>query len=107
MAIESPLLIGSSSAITGVREVIRQVSDTDATVLIQGETGTGKELVARLIHDHGTRRAKPFVAVNCGGLVPGLTVSELFGHEVGAFTGAVRPANWPLRGSASRDSIPR
>jgi transcriptional regulator with GAF, ATPase, and Fis domain len=90
MATESPSLIGSSSAIAGVREAIRQVADTDATVLIHGETGTGKELVARLIHVHSARRAKSFIAVNCGGLVPGLTASEMFGHEVGAFTGAVR-----------------
>ena len=83
-------LLGSSPAIAAVRHAVEQVADTDATVLVSGETGTGKELVARMIHARGTRAARPFVAANCGALVPSLAFSELFGHEAGAFTGAVR-----------------
>jgi transcriptional regulator with GAF, ATPase, and Fis domain len=90
MTRDTPLLIGSSDAITAVRLAVGQVADTDATVLIHGETGTGKELVARLTHARSRRGSGPFVAVNCGGFVPGLAACELFGHELGAFTGAVR-----------------
>jgi formate hydrogenlyase transcriptional activator len=80
-------LIGS---LPSVRRAITQVADTSATVLLLGETGTGKELVARAIHTRSQRARSPFVAVNCGALVPSLVASELFGHEVGAFTGAVK-----------------
>src|SRR6187549_2171103 len=73
-----------------VREAIQQVARTDSTVLILGETGTGKELVARAIHQAGPRRERLLVAVNCAALAPGLVASELFGHEAGAFTGATR-----------------
>jgi len=83
-------MIGNAPPLEAVRQAIRQVAPTDASVLILGETGTGKELVAREIHDQSLRRAKRFVPVNCVALAPGLIASELFGHEAGAFTGAVK-----------------
>jgi len=82
-------LVGTSPATRRVRRLIEQVADTDATVLILGESGTGKEVVARNIHYHSSRRYKPFVPVNCGAIPPDLLESELFGHEKGAFTGAI------------------
>jgi formate hydrogenlyase transcriptional activator len=84
------LLTGDSRGMTAVRLAIGQVARTDSTVLILGETGTGKELVARAIHQVGARRDRLLVAVNCAALAPGLVASELFGHEPGAFTGATR-----------------
>ena len=82
-------LTGSSRAVEGVRELIARVAPTDATVLILGETGTGKELVARGIHNLSTRRDRVLVKVNCAALQETLLLSELFGYEKGAFTGAV------------------
>jgi formate hydrogenlyase transcriptional activator len=81
-------IIGASSAMQQVRLAVEQVAEADSTVLIVGETGTGKELIARAIHDHSRRREKLLVKVNCAALAPGLIASELFGHETGAFTGA-------------------
>lgn len=85
----SQRFIGSSAETQNVRNLITKVAKTSATVLIQGESGTGKEVAARLIHDLSFGKASPFVPVNCGAIPADLLESELFGHEKGAFTGAV------------------
>jgi DNA-binding NtrC family response regulator len=82
-------IVGVSQAIHHVLELVKAVAGTDATVLIEGESGTGKELAARAIHANSKRRYGPMVVVNCGALAEGLLESELFGHEKGAFTGAI------------------
>src|SRR5262249_28108154 len=82
-------IIGRSPALLAVLEKVSRVAPTDANVLIHGETGTGKELIARAIHSHGRRAARPLIKVNCAALPAGLVESELFGHEKGAFTGAI------------------
>jgi len=83
-------IVGHSAAMQRIFQQVRQVAPTRATVLLQGESGTGKELIARAIHQHSDRSHKAFVPVNCGALSPTLLESELFGHERGAFTHAIR-----------------
>jgi formate hydrogenlyase transcriptional activator len=82
-------IVGASEALRGVLDLVRIVAPTDSTALIEGETGTGKELIARAIHGHSSRRDRAFVKLNCEAIPLGLFESELFGHERGAFTGAV------------------
>jgi PAS domain S-box-containing protein len=83
-------IVGSSPALRHVVASVTKVAPTDSTVLITGETGTGKELIARAIHKHSRRSSRAFVSVNCAAIAPSLIASELFGHERGAFTGAVQ-----------------
>ena len=83
-------LAGNTPSIVALRERILQLSDIDVDVLIQGETGTGKEVVARALHDFGSRHGRPFVALNCAAVPESVFESEIFGHERGAFTGAVQ-----------------
>jgi transcriptional regulator with GAF, ATPase, and Fis domain len=85
----SPRIVGNSAALRRVLDMLRIVAPTDATVLINGETGTGKELIAEAIHKWSDRANGPFVKVNCAAIPAGLLESELFGHERGAYTGAV------------------
>jgi len=91
-------IVGDSPALRDVLARVEQVAQTTATVLLRGETGTGKEMVARAIHINSAREAKPFIKVNCAALAAGVLESELFGHEKGSFTGAVgrRPGRFEL-----------
>ena len=86
----SNCMVGRSNAIKAVRELVEKVAPTDATVLITGESGSGKELVAQAIHARSLRGTGPFLGINCGALPPTLIESELFGFERGSFTGASR-----------------
>ncbi len=85
-----PVMMGDNPRMAEIRDTIEKVSGTDVTVLIRGESGVGKEVVARLLFEHSRRRQKPFVKVNCAAIPHDLLESELFGYETGAFTGAVR-----------------
>src|ERR1700722_17446873 len=87
--IQRSTLISSNPGLRSVWRAVQMVAGTHSSVLIQGETGTGKELVARAVHDESPRRNGPYVKLNCATLPSGLAESELFGHERGAFTGAV------------------
>lgn len=89
-AMQAPVMVGSNPRMLEIREMIRKVAGTDVTVLVRGESGVGKEIVARLLFEHSRRRHKPFVKVNCAAIPHDLLESELFGFEAGAFTGAVR-----------------
>jgi two-component system, NtrC family, response regulator AtoC len=96
-------IIGTSANITDLYTVLERVADTPTTVLITGESGTGKELVARALHEHSSRRDKPFIKVNCAAIPKELIESELFGYERGAFTGAVnsKPGRFELAGAGT------
>ncbi len=99
----APEIVGRSAAIEEVRSLIEKVAPSRTTILVTGESGTGKEVVARTIHDRGEWRDQPFVAINCGAIPEGLIESELFGHEKGAFTGAVdsKPGLFEVAGSGT------
>jgi len=86
----SEKIIGNSNSIKEIFSIVNQVAEKDSTVLIQGESGTGKELIAKAIHRKSKRSEQPFIKINCGALNDNLLESELFGHEKGAFTGAVK-----------------
>ncbi|QJT10590.1 sigma-54 interaction domain-containing protein [Oceanidesulfovibrio marinus] len=90
MAFDSDQIIGESRVLKDVFKVVAKVAPTDSTVLVTGESGTGKELLVRALHSQSQRRDKPFVPVNCGAIPRELLESELFGHEKGAFTHAIR-----------------
>jgi PAS domain S-box-containing protein len=102
-------MVSRSSSMRKIFDILPQVADSDATILIQGETGTGKEILARAIHNLSNRREKPFIAVNCGALPDTLLESELFGYKAGAFTGAGKdkPGRFALanKGSLFLDEI--
>src|SRR5580692_908983 len=84
-------IIGNSSALKHVLQLVETAAPSDSTVLLLGETGTGKELIARAIHDRSRRKQRTLVKLNCAAIPTGLVESELFGHEKGAFTGAISP----------------
>ena len=102
-------LLGRSPLIEQVRRTILDIADTSANVVINGETGTGKELVARSLHEHSSRRNAQFVAINCGGVPEQLFESEIFGHELGAFTGAnkrrIGKVEWANGGTMFLDEV--
>ena len=102
-------IVGTSSRMAEIDEIIRRVSPTTTTVLITGETGTGKELIARAIHRNSSRKEQPFIKINCAAIAENLVESELFGYEKGAFTGAVttKPGRFELahRGTLFLDEV--
>ena len=102
-------IVGASSRMAEIHEIIRKVSPTTTTVLITGETGTGKELIARAIHRNSSRKEQPFIKINCAAIAENLVESELFGYEKGAFTGAVttKPGRFELahRGTLFLDEV--
>ena len=99
-------IVGRSAALQHVLRDVEVVAPTDSGVLILGETGTGKELIARAIHNLSARRDRPFVKLNCAAIPSGLLESELFGHERGAFTGAIMRKAGPFRGCGQGHTLP-
>ncbi|NJL18385.1 MAG: sigma-54 factor interaction domain-containing protein [Nitrospira sp.] len=93
-------MVGASPAICAVFDLIRKVATTDMPVLLTGETGTGKEITAQAIHARSLRKEGPFIPINCGAIPENLLESELFGHERGAFTGAVTQKKGKLEAAA-------
>ena len=104
---EGRLFLGESDATREVRRLIRRAAKVDTTVLITGESGVGKELVAREIHLRSARRNGPFIPLNCAAIPDTLIEAELFGHEPGAFTDARVTTQGRLRACAQRDALPR
>ena len=100
-------IVGDSPELQAVFDVVKRAAPTGATVLVRGESGTGKELVAQAMHEQSPAARQPFVKVNCAALAETLLESELFGHEKGAFTGAMRRARGPLRAGRRRHPVPR
>ena len=100
-------IVGQSRALQRVLNEVSTVAATDATVLLLGETGTGKELLARALHAASDRRSRALVTVNCTTSPAGLLESEWFGHEKGAFTGALVPESGTVRARAPGDPVPR
>ena len=98
-------IVGQSPVLREVLQLVEKVAASDSTVLLLGETGTGKELIARAIHNLSPRCSNAFVKVNCAAIPAGLLESELFGHEKGAFTGAVAPRG-PFRAGRPRHRVP-
>ena len=99
-------IVGNSPALKHVLQLVETVAPSDSTVLLLGETGTGKELIARAIHDHSRRKDRTFVKVNCAAIPTGLLESELFGHEKGAFTGAISQKIGRLELADRRHTLP-
>ena len=104
---ERSRIVGRSPAMLRLLDTVAQVAPSEATVLISGESGTGKELVAGALHVNSARRDGPFVSLNCAAIPESLMESELFGHEKGAFTGAERRRDGPLRAGRRRHAVPR
>ena len=100
-------IVGESAALRRVLKEVETVAPTDSTVLIRGETGTGKELIARALHELSPRRDRTFVKLNCAAIPTGLLESELFGHEKGAFTGAISQKVGRFELAAPGDALPR
>ena len=100
-------IIGQSVAVQAIYKIVGRVAQTNATVLITGESGSGKELIAQTLHRNSTRRDAPFIKVNCGALPEGLMESELFGYEKGAFTGAMNRKPGAFRAGPRRHAVSR